>query len=93
VEDRARNEALTVLATTAAADAAAALFESIDPMWQNITAAPDDRDVEVAVIDKDGVHPLVAPCRRTANGWIDAVSRRLLDIRPTHWRPARADAR
>jgi hypothetical protein len=87
VEDRARNEALTAL-TAAAADAvAAASSESIDRMWQNITAAPADRDVEVAVIDKDGVHPLVAPCRRTSNGWIDAVSRRLLDIRPTHWRP------
>ena len=55
-------------------------------MWQEITAAPPDRDVEVAVIDKDGAHPLVVPCRRTLDGWIDAASRRRLDIRPTHWR-------
>ena len=41
-------------------------------MWQEITAAPSDRDVEVAVIDKDGEHPLVVPCRRTLDGWIDA---------------------
>ena len=54
--------------------------------WQEIAAAPPDRDVEVAVIDKDGEHPLVVPCRRTSGGWIDAVSRRRLDIRPTHWR-------
>ena len=49
--------------------------------------APIDRDVEVAVIDKDGEHPMVVPCRRTADGWIDALSRRRLDIHPTHWRP------
>ena len=70
-------------------------------MWQEITAAPADRDVEVAVIDKDGEHPLVVPCRRTLDGWIDAASRRRLDIRdsvakaveirPTHWRPWRLE--
>jgi hypothetical protein len=59
------------------------------PMWQAIAIAPVDRDVEVAVIDRDGEHPIVVPCRRTADGWIDALSRRRLDIRPTHWRPWR----
>jgi hypothetical protein len=56
-------------------------------MWQAVAVVPKDRDVEVAVIDRDGEHPIVFPCRRTADGWIDAVSRRRLDIRPTHWRP------
>jgi hypothetical protein len=56
-------------------------------MWQSIAIAPVNRDVEVAVIDNDGEHPIVVPCRRTTDGWIDAVSRRRLDIRPTHWRP------
>jgi len=59
-------------------------------MWQEITAAPADSDVEVAVIDGEGPHPLVIPCRRTSDGWVDAVSRRRLDIRPTHWRPWRS---
>jgi hypothetical protein len=79
--------------TTAAANAAAAFFLCASmPDWKEIIAAPDDRDVEVAVIDRDGEHPLVVPCRRTSNGWIDAVSRRHLDIRPTHWRPWAAKA-
>jgi len=56
-------------------------------VWQTIAIAPTDRNVEVAVIDKDGAHPVVVPCRLTAGGWIDAVSKRHLDIRPTHWRP------
>ncbi|MGN6570593.1 MAG: hypothetical protein ACTHLO_04165 [Pseudolabrys sp.] len=69
-----------------AASAAAGFHQSI-AMWQVITAAPADKDVQVAVIDREGEHPLIAPCRRTSDGWIDAVSRRRLDIRPTHWRP------
>ena len=56
-------------------------------MWQTVAVVPKDQDVEVAVIDRDGEHPVVIPCRRTADGWIDAISRRRLDIRPTHWRP------
>lgn len=56
-------------------------------MWKTIGDAPLDRDVEVAVIDRDGEHPLVFACRRVADGWIAASTHRRLDIRPTHWRP------
>jgi hypothetical protein len=56
-------------------------------MWQAVANAPRNEDVEVAVIDGDGEHSLVVPCRRIADGWVTAASRRRLDIRPTHWRP------
>lgn len=55
-------------------------------MWQQISTAPFDRDLELAVIDADGPHPLVFPCRRILNGWMNAATRERLDVRPTHWR-------
>lgn len=54
--------------------------------WQPITAAPFDRDLELAVIDSQGVHALVFPCRRILNGWINAETREQIDLHPTHWR-------
>ena len=55
-------------------------------MWNPITTAPADRDIELAVLDHDGQHALVFPCRRIAAGWMNAVSGERLDVRPTHWR-------
>jgi hypothetical protein len=55
-------------------------------MWQSIASAPFDRDLELAVIDRDGPHALVFPCRRILAGWIDAETRQRVDVRPTHWR-------
>lgn len=48
--------------------------------------APYDRDLELAVIDYDGVHALVFPCRRVLHGWINADTRTSVEVRPTHWR-------
>lgn len=56
-------------------------------MWQVVDVAPTNQDIEVAVIDRDGEHPVVFPCRRVADGWIVAATRHRIDIRPTHWRP------
>lgn len=56
-------------------------------MWQAAAVAPRNEDIEVAVIDREGAHPVVIPCRRICDGWIDAASHRRLDISPTHWRP------
>jgi len=56
-------------------------------MWQPISTAPFDRDLELAVIDSEGPHALVFPCRRAGlDVWIDATTNRRLDVRPTHWR-------
>lgn len=55
-------------------------------MWQTILNAPFDCDLELAVIDEDGPHALVFPCRRILNGWMNAETKERLDVRPTHWR-------
>jgi hypothetical protein len=55
-------------------------------MWHPIATAPLDCDLELAVIDKDGPHPLVFPCRRAAGGWMRAGTRERIEVRPTHWR-------
>jgi hypothetical protein len=62
-------------------------------MWHAVGAAPTGQDLEVAVIDRDGEHSVVFPCRRIADGWIVAATRQRLDIRPTHWRPWREHKR
>jgi hypothetical protein len=55
-------------------------------MWEPITNAPLNRDLELSVIDYDGPHALVFPCRRTLYGWVKAETEERVDIRPTHWR-------
>jgi len=54
--------------------------------WLSISTAPFDRDLELAVIDREGPHTLVFACRRILGGWINAETKRPVDIRPTHWR-------
>jgi hypothetical protein len=55
-------------------------------MWEPITTAPYDGELELAVIDVDGEHCLVFPCRRTLGGWLNAETGARIDVRPTHWR-------
>jgi hypothetical protein len=57
------------------------------PIWEPIASAPYDRDLELAVVDRHRVHPLVFACRRTAAGWIKASTRERVSVSPTHWRP------
>ena len=54
--------------------------------WEQISTAPYDRDLELAVIDKEGPHALEFACRRIARGWISTVTRQQVDVNPTHWR-------
>jgi hypothetical protein len=54
--------------------------------WLNIETAPFERDLEVAVIDFYGPHPVVFLGRRIPGGWIKADSGRSVQVRPTHWR-------
>ncbi len=55
-------------------------------MWQPINTAPFDCDLELAVVDSGEPHALVFPCRRVLNGWINALTRSRIEVRPTHWR-------
>jgi hypothetical protein len=55
-------------------------------VWEKISAAPYDRDLELAVIEGDRVYALVFACRRTASGWIKIPSMERVTISPTHWR-------
>jgi hypothetical protein len=55
-------------------------------IWEKVSAAPYDRDLELAVIEGDHVYALVFACRRTASGWIKIPSMERVTISPTHWR-------
>jgi hypothetical protein len=55
-------------------------------MWQPISSASFDHDLELAVVDKHEHHALVFPCRRIADGWINAGPKKEIDAGPTHWR-------
>lgn len=55
-------------------------------MWQTISSAPFEQDLELAVVDNEGAHPLVFACRRIAGGWMNAATKERLDVHPTHWR-------
>jgi hypothetical protein len=54
--------------------------------WQDIASAPPERDLELSVIDAEGVHALVFPCRLHEHAWLDSRTGRRVDIQPTHWR-------
>jgi hypothetical protein len=59
---------------------------SLPNKWLPVSIAPRDGDLEVCVIDKAGVHALIFPCRKNGNEWVDASTRKRIDIQPTHWR-------
>jgi len=54
--------------------------------WQPIEAAPFGRELQLSVIEDGQVHALVFPCRRTASGWLNALTNTSVPVRPTHWR-------
>jgi hypothetical protein len=54
--------------------------------WQPIANAPFDRDLELAVIDKEGPHAVMFACRRALDGWINANTKQRVSVHPTHWR-------
>jgi hypothetical protein len=54
--------------------------------WNEIVSVPAERDLEVAVIDRDGIHPIASPCRYKEGAWINANTRRRIEINPSHWR-------
>jgi hypothetical protein len=55
-------------------------------MWETILSAPFFCRLDVAVLDDEGMHPLVFPCERTVHGWKHAITGTPLTVHPTHWR-------
>jgi hypothetical protein len=55
-------------------------------MWHPIATAPFDCDLELAVLDRDGPHALVFPCRRIPSGWLKGGTHERIEVHPTHWR-------
>jgi hypothetical protein len=54
--------------------------------WLPISIAPSGADLELCVIDKGEVHALVFPCQKNGANWVDASTKKPVDIQPTHWR-------
>jgi hypothetical protein len=54
--------------------------------WQPISTAPFDHDLQLSVIEKGEAYALAFPCRRTAGGWVQAKTGKLVLVEPTHWR-------
>jgi hypothetical protein len=50
--------------------------------WNPMSTAPFDR--ELPVLDDDGAHALVFPCRRTLGSWINAETKQRVEVSPTH---------
>jgi hypothetical protein len=66
-------------------------IREINPMrdpsvWEDISIAPFDHEIEVAVVEGDSLHALVFACRRILCGWINAQTNQRVTINPTHWR-------
>jgi hypothetical protein len=58
-------------------------------MWYYVMSErtiPTDRDLMLAVEDKDDFAVLEFPCRWANGQWIGARTGRLIDVHPTHWR-------
>jgi hypothetical protein len=55
--------------------------------WLSVSIAPAATDLEVGVMDKRGdMVALVFPVHKKGTHWVDAVSKKPIDIGPTHWR-------
>ena len=59
---------------------------SLPDKWLAVSIAPSNTDLEVCVMDKHGVHALVFPVRKSGTDWVDAATKKRIDILPTHWR-------
>ena len=55
--------------------------------WLPVSIAPADADLEVCVMDKRGFHALVFPVRKRETDWIDASTKKPVDIAPTRLMP------
>jgi hypothetical protein len=62
-------------------------IHSLSAEWLPVSIAPPDGDLEVCVMDYDGiVQALAYRCHRNGAEWVDASNKKHVDIQPTHWR-------
>jgi|HubBroStandDraft_2_1064218.scaffolds.fasta_scaffold42807_3 hypothetical protein len=59
--------------------------------WLSVSITPVDGELEVCVMDKRGLHVLAFPVRKSGMDWVDAVTKKRIDLAPTHWRPWRGN--
>jgi hypothetical protein len=59
---------------------------SLPEKWLPVSIAPPDADLEVCVMDRSGIHALMFPVRKSKMDWVDAKTKKRIDIVPTHWR-------
>lgn len=55
--------------------------------WLPISVVPKGLPVEVSMTDDSGFRALVVACRWNGEAWTGVLTRKKLDIAPTHWRP------
>jgi hypothetical protein len=53
--------------------------------WRDISTAPFDRAIELAVIDGE-ISVLGSSCLRQADGWLNAETLKPVTVTATHWR-------
>ena len=63
-----------------------ARIHSLPDKWLPVSIAPSDADLEVCVMDGREIHALIFPCRKTGTEWVDAATKKRIEIQPTHWR-------
>lgn len=62
-------------------------IHSLSSEWLPTSITPPGGDLEVCVLDFDGiVLALAYPCHMNAADWVDASNIKRVDIQPTHWR-------
>jgi hypothetical protein len=54
--------------------------------WLPVSIAPPDADLEVCVLDERGLHALIFPVHKRGLDWVDASTKKRIDVMPTHWR-------
>ncbi len=55
--------------------------------WHPISTAPFNRDLELRVAGSSGPRSIPFPCRREADGWINADLGVRIELDPVEWRP------
>jgi len=59
--------------------------------WLSVSIAPADGELEVCVMDKRGLHVLAFPVCKSGTDWVDAVTKKRIDLAPTGARGAVTD--